>query len=88
MYYILIFITTYNLYHAFMYMYQLEKDMKKGKYVMNDEYHSLQHIAITGITTTISVAMLFWDPSGFEILVHVIYNASLTFIIYPHLKSE
>ena len=50
--------------------------------------HSLQHISIVGMTAILSVAMLFGVASDFTLLVYMTYNATLAFIIYPHLMGE
>lgn len=88
MYYILLSITAYNVWIAFRYMRLLEVQMMKERYIYDDHMHSLQHIAITGITITISIAMLFGVASNYTLLIYIVYNVALAFIIYPHLIWE
>ncbi len=88
MYYVLTTLTAYNLWIAFKYIRSLELDMHKEKYIYWDHMHSLQHIAITGMTAMLSVAMLFWVVSDYTMLIYIVYNATLTFIVYPHLTWE
>ena len=85
MIYILLSLTAYNLFVAFRYILSLEKDIDNEKYIYGDPMHSLQHIAIAGITVTLSVAMLFGVVSDYTLLIYLVYNSSLAFIIYPHL---
>lgn len=88
MFYILLTITAYNLFIGMKYLLQIEKNMRDEKYIYNDHMHSLQHIAIFGITAVLAIAMIFWVHSDYDLVVSMFYNASLTFIIYPHLISE
>ena len=88
MYYILLAITAYNLFIGFRYIIRLENMFKNGRYIYGDYMHSLQHIATVWITAVISVSMTFWVVSDYTMLIYLIYNASLSFIIYPHLISE
>ena len=88
MYTVLVLISAYNFWLAFSYIALLESRMRKGNYIYGDHMHSLQHIAITGMSSVLSVAMLFWVLSDYTMLIYIVYNASLTFIVYPHLTSE
>jgi hypothetical protein len=88
MFYFLLLITSYNAFISSRYILKLKKDHSQGKYIYKDEMHTLQHIAIAGITTVLSIAMLFWSCSEYTELIYVLYNLSILFIIYPHLKSE
>ncbi len=88
MYYILLAITWYNLFIWLRYILDIENNMRDEKYIYWDYMHSLQHIAITGITLAISIAMLFWVNSDYHIVVYFFYNVWLNFIIFPHLISE
>jgi len=88
MFYILTAITAYNVWIAFRYMRLLEVQIMKERYIYDDHMHSLQHIAITGITITLSIAMLFGVVSDYTLLIYLVYNWALAFIIYPHLIWE
>lgn len=88
MYYILSTITAYNIWIAFKYIRELETNMHQENYIYGDHIHSLQHIAITGMTAIISISMLFWVVSDYTMLIYIVYNASLAFMVYPHLTSE
>ena len=88
MYQILALITAYSLFVACRYIYRLEQGMKNETHIMWDSLHTLQHIAIVGMSAILSIAMLFWDQSAYEALTHIFYNATLIFIVYPHLTSE
>lgn len=88
MYYILLTITTYNFWVAFKYIRKLELSMKDDDFIYDDHMHSLQHIAITWMTSLLSIAMLFWVVSDYTLLIYIVYNVSLAFIIYPHLTWE
>jgi len=59
MYTVLVLITAYNLWIALSYIAILERRIRKDCFIYGDHMHSLQHIAIVGMTATISVAMLF-----------------------------
>lgn len=88
MYYLLSIITIINLFRAVIYIWQLNKNINKWEFIYWDYMHSLQHIAISGITATLSIAMLFWVVSDYTLLIYLVYNASVMFIIYPHITSE
>lgn len=88
MYQTLVLITAYSLFIACRYIYRLGQDTESETHIMWDSLHTLQHIAIVGMSAILSIAMLFWDQSGYEILTHIFYNATLIFIVYPHLTSE
>lgn len=88
MYYVLIIITAYNLFVAIRYIRKLEIWLNQENYVFWDHMHSLQHISIVGMTAMMSVAMLFGVVSDYTLLVYIVYNATLSFIVYPHLFSE
>lgn len=88
MFYILLLITAFNIYTAIHYIMKLEKEYRNKVYIYSDAMHSLQHIAITGMSMILSISMLFGDCSSYTELVYIFYNASLAFIIYPHLQSE
>lgn len=62
--------------------------MRKEKYIYGDPMHSLQHIAIAGMTILLSIAMLFGVVSDYTLLIYIVYNWSLAFIVYPHLTWE
>lgn len=74
MFYILTAITAYNVWIAFRYMRLLEVQIMKERYIYDDHMHSLQHIAITGITITLSIAMLFGVVSDYTLLIYLVYN--------------
>ena len=88
MYYVLLSITAYNSWIAFSYIRLLEVQMMKERYIYDDHMHSLQHIAITGMTILLSIGMLFGVASDYTLLIYLVYNGALAFIIYPHLIWE
>jgi hypothetical protein len=88
MYSILILITAYNLFIALRYIRKLEIEMSQENYIYWDHMHSLQHISITWMSIILSIAMLFGVHSDYTMLIYLVYNASLSFIIYPHLIWE
>lgn len=88
MYYILLAFTSYNLYVWLKYMCKLEKDLYNSIYIYGDYMHSLQHIAMTWFSLTLSIAMLFGVVTDYTLLIYLMYNAFITFIVLPHLISE
>lgn len=88
MYYILLAITWYNIFIGMKYIIEIERNMREEKYIYKNYMHSLQHIAITGMTLAVSIAMLFGVNSDYHILVYFFYNVGLVTTVYPHLISE
>lgn len=88
---IMTIITTWHTFIAWRYIYTLNKDIEKGKYIGDSYHHSHAHFGIVGVLMLISIFMYYNTFSGdlqwlfFE---HILYNLACIFVIYPHLFSE